>query len=76
MKNAAMTDLETPCVIGSDGNTLNAGPEDAENVISSLWLSKFDSDARTLGWDKKCMDDILDNDSCDGILLNNAEEVV
>jgi len=75
-KKATMMDLETPNVIGSDGNTLNKGPEDVRNVIPSLGLLKFNLDARTLGLDKKCVHEILEDDNCDCILLNVAQEVI
>ena len=72
-KKATMMDLKSR---GADGNTVTEGPEDAANVITSLGLSKFDLNARTLGLDKKCVRKILEDDNCECILLNVAQEVV
>jgi len=75
-KKATMMDAKTHGVIGLDGDTLNEGPEYVGNAITSLGLSTFDVDARTLGLDKKCVHGILEDVNCDCILLNVAQNVV
>jgi hypothetical protein len=73
-KKATIMDLKAHSVSGSDGDTLDEGPEDAGNVITSLGLSKFDLDARALELDKKYVHEILEDDNCDCILLSVAQK--
>jgi hypothetical protein len=70
-KKAAMMDTENrPATTGSTGN-ISDEERAGEVQITSLGLSKFDLDARTIGLDKKY---VHVGDNCDCILVN--EQVV